>query len=63
MMVIDISLDMLPLMLRWSAVNDKQISIYIYIYMGHSTVPPKKGGVRYPLISEPLNYCGFDLVR
>ena len=33
MMVIDISLDILPLMLRWSAVNDKQISIYIYIYI------------------------------
>ena len=25
--------------------------------------PPKKGGVRYPLISEPLNYCGFNLIR
>ena len=39
MLVIDISLDILPtldilpLMLRWSTVKDKQISIYIYIYI------------------------------
>ena len=24
---------------------------------------PQKKEVRYPPISEPLNYCGFDLVR
>ena len=36
----------------------------LIINEGHSTVPPpKKRGVRYPLISEPLDYCGFNFIR
>ena len=38
-------------------------AILIYIYGSFYRTPPKKGGVRYPPISEPLNYCDFDLVR